>query len=90
MALTLCSRVAFAHECADPGGSNNSGHQNCQDNYRSCGSSGHSRKLYLERYEMCKLRQGFPQLPLTEPRLAVATAGQGECRVSLHKSTETD
>ena len=41
MALSLHSVVSFTHERADPGGSNNPGQQNSQENYRSCGSSGH-------------------------------------------------
>jgi len=40
MALTLESCVAFAYECADPGGSS-PGEQDRQQNYRSCGSWNH-------------------------------------------------
>jgi len=41
MALSLQSGVSFTHERADPGGGNNPGQQNSQENYRSCGSWGH-------------------------------------------------
>jgi len=66
VALTFQARVAFAHERAEPGRSNNAGHQDSQENYRSCGSSRHFRKLYLRPYEMRKLVQGLSsQFPPT-------------------------
>jgi hypothetical protein len=60
VALTFCSRVAFAHECADPGRSNNPGQQDNQENHRSCGSSDHFGKLYRRLYEMRKLIAWWP------------------------------
>ena len=54
MALGFRLRVTFAHERADAGRSI-SGEQDCQEHYRSCGSSRHFGKLYLRLYEMRKL-----------------------------------
>ncbi len=59
VALTFRSGVAFTHNCAEPGRSNNPGQQDSQENYRSCGFSGHFGKLYLRLYEMRKLVQGL-------------------------------
>jgi hypothetical protein len=58
VALKFPSRVASAHQCADPGGCNP--RQQCrQEKNRSCGSSRHVRKLYLRLYELRKLAQGL-------------------------------
>jgi len=65
VALTFRSRVAFAHECADPGRTN-PGEQDRQENYRSCGSSRHFGKLYLRLSEMRKLGNGSPQLRIAQ------------------------
>ena len=61
-------RVAFTHECADPGRSN-PGQQDRQENYRSCGSSRHFGKLYLRLYEMRKLGDWFHDPLLSTIRL---------------------
>ena len=73
MALTLRSGVAFTHECAEPGRSKNPGQQNSQENYRSCGSSGHFPKLYLRLLEMRKLVRAFPpsQQPFGRPNIVL-------------------
>jgi len=72
VALTSCPRVTFAYEGADPS-RGKTGEQDRQENYRSCGSSRHFRKLYLRLHETRKPAQGLSSIefPSTEPRKKV-------------------
>jgi len=81
--LTFRSGVAFTHECADPGRSNNPGQQNCQQKYRSCSCSGHVRKLYSRLYEMRKLVQELLPCPVSSRNVM----DSGSQRAHLHEST---